>query len=106
MVPENKSKQKFININDKKYNLENGTLVILVSNINSSLELFNIETNIDLISQNQFLLHNGDWWVSLKEDPKVKKDLILNKKYKALKEEFLKDIIEEKIEIKEIKKED
>lgn len=94
------SKKKYININNIKYLLDKGTLVILVSNIDSNLEQFNIEEEIDLITQNQFLLHNGDWWVSLKEDSSLKKDLILNHKYKVLNIEIEEEIIVEDIDIK------
>lgn len=99
---------KFLLINDKKYLLDINTLIIILPTIDSYLELFDINKEVDLITQNQFLLYNGDWWVNIKNDNKIKKDLILNKQYKEL-SEFIEE--EETVSIdnnvnEEIKKED
>lgn len=99
---------KFLLINDKKYFLDINTLIIILPTIDSYLELFDINKEVDLITQNQFLLYNGDWWVNIKNDNKIKKDLILNKQYKEL-SEFIEE--EETVSIdnnlnEEIKKED
>ncbi len=92
--------KKYITINNIKYLLDKGTLVILVSNTDSSLELFNMVEEINLIIQNQFLMHNGDWWVCLKDDSNIKKDLILNNKYKVLDIEIKESEVSEVLDIK------
>ncbi len=94
------SNKKYITINNIKYLLDKGTLVILVSNTDSSLELFNMVEEINLIIQNQFLMHNGDWWVCLKDDSNIKKDLILNNKYKVLDIEIKESEVSEVLDIK------
>lgn len=98
---------KFLLINDKKYLLDINTLIIILPTIDSYLELFDINKEVDLITQNQFLLYNGDWWVNIKNDNKIKKDLILNKQYKEL-SEFIEEetvLIDNNLN-EEIKKED
>lgn len=94
------SNKKYITINNIKYLLDKGTLVILVSNTDSSLELFNMVEEINLIIQNQFLMHNGDWWVCLKDDSNIKKDLILNNKYKVLDIEIKESEVSEVLDMK------
>ena len=79
----NKFKKKYITINDTEYLLDKGTLIILMP-VMDNLKYFNIESEVDLITQNQFLIHNGDWWVNIRNDIETKKDIILQNKYTKL----------------------
>ncbi len=90
---ENRSKQKYITIDNTEYLLAPGTLVILVSLVDENLKEFDIEKDVELISHNQFLIHNGDWWVSVRNDLAAKKDIISNHKFVKLATEVIEPVV-------------
>jgi len=74
-----------ISLSDKNIHIEEGTLLIKVNDpITFSSKDFSLEdeNNILLLKENEFLLHNGLWWVN--QAKHQRKNLLEDKRFKFL----------------------